>query len=287
MKRLILIDFSWLYNRYYYAASYSAGGGRPVDIRANLERMLLQFLTLVHRYYPGAKIFMALDPATSTLKNKAIFEGYKQNRNKEAKKEVYYFIIDIIKLLASKLDPEVFSFIREKGYEADQIIALMANKYHQKHEIIIYSGDKDLLQLTSYPNVFMADKFERGHFLIKTDDEIFDKFKNNKNEDFCRISKNKRDILKYRSLKGDPSDNLSPVFPRIKDKEIAEIIQEYWVDDQEEPLTEERIDKILEDMEGDNPTLATKLRENKEIWLRNYKIMDLLHVDNMNVKRLK
>lgn len=288
MKRLILIDFSWLYNRYYYVASYSASvSEEPVDIRATLERMLLQFLTLVHRSYPSAKIFMALDPATSTLKNKAIFEGYKQNRNKEAKKEVYFFIVDIIKFLSAKLDSEVFHFVREKLYEADQLLAHMVKKYHESHEIIIYSGDKDLLQLTSYPHTFVADKFEKGHFLIKTDKEIFEKFKNSKGEDFSRISTNKRDILKYRSLKGDPSDNLSSVFPRIKDKEITEVIQNYWIDDQEEGLSEERIEKILEDLAGDNPALAQKLSANKEIWLRNYKIMDLLHVDDMNIKRLK
>ena len=289
MKRLILIDFSWLYNRYYYVASYNISSSEePVDIEPVLERMLSQFLLLVHRSYPSSKIFLALDPATSSLKNKTIFEGYKQNRDKEAKKEVYQYIVDIIKKLSIKLDPEVFSFIREKLYEADQLLAYIVKKFHETHEIIIYSGDKDLLQLTSYPNTFIADKFEKGHFLIKTDEEIFQKFKNSKGEDFSRISTNKRDILKYRSLKGDPSDNLSSVFPRIKDKEIAEIIQNHWVDDQEEPLTEERIDKIIEDdLQFENPSLAEKLRNSKDVWLRNYKIMDLLHVDDMNIRRLK
>ena len=90
---------------------------------------------------------MALDPATSTLKNKVIFEGYKQNRSKEAKKEVYKYINSIIKGLSSKLDLVVFSFIKEKSYEADQIIAFIVKKYCGSHEIIIYSGDKDLLQV--------------------------------------------------------------------------------------------------------------------------------------------
>lgn len=269
-------------------ASYNAATSEtPIEVKPILERMLTQFLQLVHRSYPSSKIFMALDPATSTLKNKEIFEGYKQNRDKEAKKEVYSCIVDIIKALRDKLDSEVFYFIKKKLYEADQLLALMVKKYHETHEIIIYSGDKDLLQLTSYPNTFIADKFEHGHFLIKTDEEIFQKFKNSKGEDFSRISTNKKDILKYRSLKGDPSDNLSSVFPRIKDREIAEIIQNYWVDNQEEPLTETRIEDILEDLEGDNPTLANKLRENKAVWLRNYKIMDLLHVDDINIRRLK
>lgn len=288
MKRLILIDFSWLYNRYYYVATYTASvSEEKVDIEATLERMLTQFLQLVHRSYPSAKIFLALDPATSNLKNKAIYEGYKQNRNKESKKEVYRYLVYIVKKLYTALDSKVFYFIREKLYEADQLLAYAVKKYHKDHEIFIYSGDKDLLQLTSYPNTFIADKFEKGHFLIKTNEEIFQKFKNSRGEDFSRISTNKRDILKYRSLKGDPSDNLEAVFPRIKDREIAEVIRNYWVDDQEEPLTEERIEGILEDLEGDNPTLAEKLRENKEVWLRNYKIMDLLHVDDIEIKRLK
>ena len=288
MKRIILIDFSWLYNRYYYVASYNVSTSEETkDVKETLKRMLLQFLTLVHRSYPSAKVFLALDPATSTLKNKGIFEGYKQNRDKEAKKEVYLPLTEIIKYLVAKLDSEVFSFVKGKGYEADQVIAHIVKTLYEKTEIIIYSGDKDLLQLTSYPNVLLADKFERGSFLTKTDKEIFEKFKNSKGEDFSRISENKRDILKYRSLKGDSSDNLSSVFPRIKDKEIAEVIKNYWVDNQEERLTEERIETILEDLKDSNPTLAEKLRASQKVWLRNYQIMDLLHVDNISIKRLK
>ena len=182
MKRLVLIDFSWLYNRYFYVASYNAANSEePVDIEAILERMLLQFLGLVHRSYPSAQVLLALDPATSSLKNKAIFEGYKQNRNKETKKEVYRYLVYIIKRLSTKLDSHVFSFVREKAYEADQLLAYMVKKFHKNHEIIIYSGDKDLLQLTSYPNTFIADKFEKGHFLIKTDEEILEDFKLMKN----------------------------------------------------------------------------------------------------------
>lgn len=289
MKRLILIDFSWLYNKYYYVASYvvsqSTNGS---NVSSVLLRMLTQFLLLVEKSYLNARILMALDPSTSSLKNKGIFEGYKQQRNKEEKKEVYSYLPYIVKSLCETLNNKSFSFIKAKYYEADQLIAHTVKKFHDDYEIIIYSGDKDLLQLTSYPNTFVADKFEKGHFLIKTDEEIFQKFKNSKGEDFSRISTNKRDILKYRSLKGDPSDNLSSVFPRIKDKEIAEIIQNHWVDDQEEPLTEERIDKIIEDdLQFENPSLAEKLRNNKDVWLRNYKIMDLLHVDDMDIRRLK
>ena len=300
MKRIVLMDFSWLYNKYYYVAKYAVLQQDSLDTNKDVGevvlRMLEQFFNTVKNSYKDTNVILTLDSPTSTLKNIAIFEGYKQNRNKEEKKEVYKDINEIIRSLnkffavkgKNLQNSTSFSFIRSKTYEADQLIAQIVKKHSTDNEIIIFSGDKDLIQLTSYPNTYISDKFEKGQFIIKTDKELFEKFKNSKGEDFTRISTNKRDILKYRSLKGDTSDNLSPVFPRIKDKEIIEIIQNHWVDDQEEELTEERIDKIIEDdLQYENPKLAEKLKSNKGVWLRNYKIMDLLHVDDFKIKKLR
>lgn len=294
------MDFSWLYNKYYYVAKYAVSQQDSLDTNKDVGevvlRMLEQFFNTVKNSYKDTNVILTLDSPTSTLKNISIFEGYKQNRNKEEKKEVYKGINEIIRSLnkffavkgKNLQNSTSFSFIRSKTYEADQLIAQIVREHSTNNEIIIFSGDKDLIQLTSYPNTYISDKFEKGQFIIKTDKELFEKFKNSKGEDFTRISTNKRDILKYRSLKGDTSDNLSPVFPRIKDKEIVEIIRNHWIDNQEEELTEERIDKIIEDdLQYENPKLAEKLRANKDIWLRNYKIMDLLHVDNMKIKVLK
>lgn len=288
MKDLILIDFSWLYNKYYFVSSFALSndikGTFSEDVESYLYRMLSQFLTRVETCYFKAKIVVALDSPTCTLNNYKIYEGYKQNRDKEIKKEVYSCLDSILQKLVKSLKKESFAFVKAKGYEADQIISYMIKKYHDKYKTIIFSGDKDLIQLTAYENVFISDKFEKGSFIVKTDEELFQKFKNNKGEDFTRISTNKKDILKYRVLKGDTSDNLSPVFPRIKDKEIVNIVKDYWID--EEELTEERINDIIDDIKGDNPSLALKLEENKKIWLRNYKIMDLFCVDDIKVKRL-
>lgn len=287
MKRIILIDFSWLYNKYYYVAKYSASQKEGLDFGKSEDevtlRMLKQFLNIIKNSYKDTKVILALDSPTSTLKNIAIFEGYKQNRNKEEKKEVYKNINKII----SKINKAIpsFSFIKSKTYEADQLIASLVKKYCNNYEIIIFSGDKDLIQLTSFPNTYISDKFEKGQFIIKTDKELFEKFKNSKGEDFTRVSMNKKDILKYRTLKGDTSDNLSPVFPRIKDTEIVDIIKNYWID--EEELSEERINDIIDDVRGDNEKLALKLEANKDVWLRNYKIMDLLHTNNIEIKALK
>ena len=91
MRTFILIDFSWLYNRYYFAASYALGndfkGNFNDTIENNLYRMLHEFLTRVINTNK-VKVILALDSPTSTLNNFKIFEGYKQNRDKELKKEV-------------------------------------------------------------------------------------------------------------------------------------------------------------------------------------------------------
>lgn len=283
MENLILIDFSWLYNKYYFVAKNQ---NKEENIKQETYRMLYEFLSRIPIGYGNPVITAVLDSATKSTSNFALNEEYKQNRDSESKKEVYKDLPVIVQALNKNLGSS-FSFVKAKGYEADQVIAYLCKKYYKTKRIIIYSGDKDLIQLTSYPNVHISDKFSSGKFIEKTDKELFEKFKNSKGEDFTRISTNKKDILKYRSLKGDPSDNLKPVFPRIKDSEIKEIIQNYWVDNQEEGLTEERAEKILEDLYGDNPKLADKLKQNVTHWVTNYKIMNLLEVGNIPVSVLK
>ena len=288
MVDLILIDFSWLYNKYYFVAKVKPlqTSTSPEALKPQVHDMLLQFLSLVAKNYSSSKVLLVLDSPLSTTANAVLCAEYKRNRDTEGKKEVYKYFKDIVGKLSQEL-PENVLFIRAKGFEADQAIAYLAEKNKDNKEIIIFSGDKDLLQLSCYENVDISDKYEKGRFLVKSDKEIFEKFKNSKNEDFTRISTNKKDILKYRSLKGDVSDNLSPVFPRIKDKEITQIIKDYWIDNQEEGLSSERADKILEDLDYDNPVLAQKLREAKDVWLRNYKIMNLFGLQGLTIKRIK
>ena len=288
MKNIILVDFSWLYNKYYFVAKV-----KPLQDRVTLESlsnevhdMLYRFFSLVKENYTSCKVLLVLDSPLSSTKNFSLCKEYKQQRDKEGKTEVYKYFKDIVGRLSKELSSD-FLFVRAFGYEADQVIAFLAEKYQKERKVLIFSGDKDLLQLSYYENVDISDKYEKGRFLIKSDKEIFQKFKNSKGEDFTRVSTNKKDILKYRSLKGDQSDNLSPVFPRIKDKEIIDIIKNYWVDDQTEGLSEDRINDILEDLNGDNPILAQKLEQAKNIWLRNYEIMNLYGLTGLVVKKVR
>lgn len=285
MFDVILIDFSWIYNKYYYVAKVRPlrESNKPEDLKLQVYDMLRRFLILIEKSYPSSKILLVLDSSLATTDNFALNSEYKQNRNKEEKKEVYKYFKEIVGMLSQKLSPKI-NFIRAIGFEADQVIAYLSEKYQERHKVLIFTGDKDLLQMTYYPNVEISDKYEKGMFLLKSDREIFEKFKNSKGEDFTRISTNKRDILKYRVLKGDQSDNLKSVFPRIRDVEIVSIIKNYWID--EEELTDIRIQDIIDDIKEDDSKLAEKLKEHSSNWLTNFKIMNLYGLKDLPVKKV-
>ena len=287
MFDVILVDFSWIYNKYYYVAKVKTLGRETEPDKLSLQvcDMLYQFFSLVQKNYPSPKILLVLDSPLSTTDNFKLNADYKQNRNEKEKDEVYKYFKNVVGTLSTKFNNKV-NFVRAVGYEADQVIAYLAEQYQNKYKVLLFTGDKDLLQMTYYNNVDISDKYERGMFILKTDKEIYEKFKNNKGEDFTRISTNKKDILKYRTLKGDQSDNLKAVFPRIKDTEITDIIKNYWVVNQEEGLSLERIQSIIEDIKGDNCKLAEKLQENINIWYTNYKIMNLYNLEGLKVKRV-
>ena len=63
MFDVILVDFSWIYNKYYYVAKT-----RPLeqvheskDLVPVISKMLYQFFSLVEKSYPSSKILLVLD----------------------------------------------------------------------------------------------------------------------------------------------------------------------------------------------------------------------------------
>ena len=81
MFDLILVDFSWIYNKYYYVAKV-----RPLrednNLTPQLYDMLYRFFTLVDKNYPSSKKFLVIDPPLSGTENIKIYSDYKQQRNK-------------------------------------------------------------------------------------------------------------------------------------------------------------------------------------------------------------
>lgn len=278
MNTILLIDFSWLYNRYYYVAMQRKSNNTYTQ-NTTSDILLEMFISFFKRisFSFSYKVFVVLDPLLKNTINYSLNHEYKGNRDKESKKKVYENLPKLVSNLKSNLK-DTFYFVKSSTYEADQLIAYLAEKYKDNNRVIIYSGDKDLIQLTYYSNVYISNKYEKG-FKILTNKDIFEKFKNNKGEDFTRISENKKDILKYRVLKGDTSDNLSPVFNRITDKQIKEIINKYWIGEGESSIN----DALLL-LSKNNIELYNKIKDSKDKWILNYKLMNLY---NLKIDKIK
>ena len=96
-------------------------------------------------------IVVAFDSPDKTFRHK-IYPDYKANRDappEELSKQFPYFepIVEAYGL----------SSIRRPGFEADDIIGTLAKKGTKEGlDVVIVSGDKDMMQLIS-PNVYMLD----------------------------------------------------------------------------------------------------------------------------------
>ena len=279
---LFLVDFSWLYNKYYYGVVVNSSKEKGTDlsdkkVSDKIAMYLKSHLSSIRDTLGNVKMLLVLDPKTSNLINSQIYEGYKAQRDTEIKNKVYRFQPRVISILSKEFD-----LLISDVYEADQVIAHLAIKNKDKYDkVIVYSGDKDLIQLTCYKNIEIADNYKDKTLHILTDKEIFSKFKDYRYIPFDeRISNNKVDILKYRVLRGDPSDNIPPVIPRLKDKDIKTIITECW---KRNKFSEEYMNEMLDELYYINSTLSDKLRDNKENWARNFKLMNLFAMAKVDI----
>ena len=82
-----------------------------------------------------------------------------------------------------------YRVLRIPRLEADDIIAILARKYHQQEKIMIVSSDKDFQQLQIYPNVEQYSPHQKK--MIKCDDPM--------------------DFLLTHIIKGDTSDGIPNV----------------------------------------------------------------------------
>src|SRR5690606_25117536 len=142
-KRIVLIDGNSLMFRAYYATAY----------RGNLMQTSTGLYTnAIHGFYSMTNTilrtepysFVAFDAGSQTFRHQE-YEDYKATRKplaEELRVQIPYIkkYLDILKVRR----------LESLDYEADDILASLATKfYNDFEEIVIISGDKDLLQLVN------------------------------------------------------------------------------------------------------------------------------------------
>ncbi|MCE5328792.1 DNA polymerase I [bacterium] len=192
-SKLILIDGNNVAYRAFYALPQTIATSTGIITNA-VYGFVTMVLKLVDEQKPD-NIIAAFDSKVPTFRHE-LFKEYKAQRKKMPDELISQF-----PLIKEVLENINIKSIEAEGYEADDIIATLAKESKDRfNEILVVSGDKDILQLVGGNLKVMALK--KGI----TDTVIYDK--NGVIEKFGVTPDKVKDLL---ALTGDSSDNIPGV----------------------------------------------------------------------------
>jgi len=259
-KRLIVIDSNAVIHRAFHALpSLTTKKGELVNA---IYGFLLVFFKAIKEFQPDFVVAVFDFPAPTFRHEK--YKLYKATR-KKAPQELYEQIPKIKEILKS-FNIQIFE---KEGFEADDLIGTISKAAPKKQvlpeiETIILTGDLDALQL--------VDKNTQVYALRKglKDTVLYDKEKVKEKYDGL----GPQELIDYKGLRGDPSDNI-PGVSGIGEKTAIYLIKEF--------RTLENLYKELEQ----NSEKAKKVKESLRKKLYDYReqsfISKMLAEINQNV----
>ena len=214
MNKAYVIDGNSLLFRAYYATAYGPNpsimrtkDGTPTNAIFAFSNMLNKILSSLKE---NDTIFVGFDTSKKTFRHEED-KDYKANR-KECPEDLKIQMPIVRKLLTAL---NIFTYEKE-GYEGDDLCGTYAKKAAKEgYEVIIYTSDKDYLQLIDDHISIYILKTGMSNIVImdnKTMPEMY--------------GFNPIQIIDYKGLRGDTSDNL-PGIPGIGDKTAVKLIQQY------------------------------------------------------------
>lgn len=233
-EKLVIIDGNSLLNRAFYALPPMANSkGQPTGAIYGFTTMLFKIFDEIKPNYIGA----AFDRKAPTFRH-IEYKDYKAGRKKMPDELGAQF--DPVKELLKAFNIGIYEI---DGYEADDIIGTIAKRYESPElEVVIFTGDKDALQLVSpYTKVMITKKGI-------TETEIYDL--NYLKE---KYNLNPKGIIDLKGLMGDSSDNI-PGVPGVGEKTALKLLSQFG--------TLENVFENIDNISGKK--LNENLRENKE-----------------------
>lgn len=219
MDQLILIDTSWVIHRMWHVHQ---------DLQVTLHNgevlktghvygvcRLLKSLT---SKYPEADIICCLDG--SPVHGRELCSDYKANRTNA----VHTAFDDLGVIVECAVAFPRVKVAYHRALEADEVMSYYVDVWHKEYDqIIVYSGDCDMLQLLNEVKVFIAKEFNTDGTLKLIDRDTY--YSDPKYADkFAGVDLSVLPL--YRAMVGDSSDNLSG-FPRLRKKVAKEIAESY------------------------------------------------------------
>lgn len=196
-KRLIIIDSNSVIHRAYHALPPLAT--KRGELVNAVYGFLLVFFKALKDFRPDF-VAATFDFPGPTLRHKK-YEKYKAKRP-PAPKELYQQIPKVKEVLSTF----GVSLFEREGYEADDIIGAIARQAPKKQvlpklETIILSGDLDSLQLVNKNTKVFALRKGVKDIILYDENSVKEKFQ----------GLEPKELLDYKALRGDPSDNIPGV----------------------------------------------------------------------------
>jgi len=200
---LYLIDgSSYIFRAFFALPALSNSSGLPTHAIYGFTNMTLKFL----KQYQPEYLAVVLDAGRETFRNE-IYHAYKGNRP-----EAPADLIPQFPYIRKVLDALRVRVLELEGFEADDIIATLADHFSsQGVEVVIASGDKDLMQLVRNGIKLLDSAKEKWIGL----EEVEEKF-----------GVQPQRVTEVMGLMGDPVDNI-PGVKGIGEKTAAALIQKY------------------------------------------------------------
>ncbi len=239
MERIVIIDSHALIHRAYHALPpLNSPQGELVHAVYGFASILMRVIKELKPDY----IMAAFDSAGPTFRHKE-FDEYKAHRPDVDMDLVKQF--DLVKEVVAAFGIPVLAKV---GFEADDIVGTVVDKLKNKKDLekIIVTGDLDTLQLIDNDTIKVYT-LRKGvtDTVIYGRDEVKERFEGLTPEQ----------MIDYKGLKGDPSDNI-PGVAGIGEKTAIQLLQKY-----------KNLEDLYKNVEKDKnikPNLKEKLLKSKE-----------------------
>ncbi len=208
MKKFIIIDGNALLHRAWHALPpLTTKSGLLINAAYGFTSILLK---IISEYKPDY-LCSTFDLKAPTFRHEK-FKEYKAQRVKQAD-ELY----DQIPMIKEVLDAFTIPVYEKSGFEADDVIGTIANKLRKEKNIetFILTGDLDTLQLVDETTKILTFRKGINDVIIYDIDAVKNRYELLPSQ-----------MIDYKALRGDPSDNI-PGVKGIGEKTAISLIKEF------------------------------------------------------------
>jgi DNA polymerase-1 len=192
---------SYLFRAFYAIGHLSNSKGLPTNAIFGFTQMLLKVLKEQKPDY----FVIIFDSKAPTFRSE-VYKEYKANRP-----EMPESLVPQIPYIKKIIEGYRIATLEMEGYEADDLIGTVAKKMESDVDVVIITGDKDILQLVS-DRVQVYDTMKEKRFGVE--------------EVIQRFGVSPEQVVEVMGLAGDSIDNI-PGVPGIGEKTATELIKTF------------------------------------------------------------